>query len=369
MNVLPNRVGTGKQALARNGANKNTQRLAPIVRITASTKLAPTDIVELGKSGVKVPCVGLGVWSWGDRSGYWGYEKEYGKNQSRDAYNAALKSGLTFIDTAEVYGFGKSEEFVGDFMQETGTKEPTDIQVATKFAPLPWRLSSSSVPLALKASLERMRLPRTSLYMQHWPGFFFNAFSNDAYIEGLAACKQQDLCDAIGVSNFNAERTRKAAARLGQSGIPLASNQVQYSLLYRAPETNGVMEACRESGTTLVAYSPLCQGLLTGKYAVGGPRPFGPRSALFSDQRRREVEPLISLLQAIGKERQKTPAQISINWCVCKGTLPIPGAKDAKQMEDIAGAIGWRLSDGEMAELDKFSSGIPASTGAPFEKW
>ncbi|GFH26223.1 HTH araC/xylS-type domain-containing protein, partial [Haematococcus lacustris] len=95
------------------------------------------------------------------------------------------------------------------------------------------------------------------------PGFFFNTFSNDAYLEGLASVKNTGLADAIGVSNFNAQRVRHASKVLAKSGVPLASNQVQYSLLYRAPERNGVLEACREAGTTLVAYSPLCQGLLT----------------------------------------------------------------------------------------------------------
>lgn len=93
--------------------------------------------------------------------------------------------------------------------------------------------------------------------MQHWPGFFLNAFSNDAFLEGLVRCRQQGLCQAVGVSNFNAQRLRAAHRRLAQDGVPLASNQVQYSLVYRGPERNGVLETCRELGVTLVAYSPL----------------------------------------------------------------------------------------------------------------
>jgi aryl-alcohol dehydrogenase-like predicted oxidoreductase len=135
------------------------------------------------------------------------------------------------------------------------------------------------------------------------------------------------LADAIGVSNFNAQRVKATSLRLQQAGIPLASNQVQYSLLYRTPERNGVLEACREQGTTLVAYSPLCQGLLTGKYVEQGAKPFGPRKFLFSDSRIREIQPLISAMQAISEERGgKSLAQIAINWCICKGTVsPCPG--------------------------------------------
>lgn len=312
--------------------------------------------------------MGVGAWSWGDRSGYWGYGTEYGKEESRGAYKALMEAGLTFIDTAEVYGFGKSEEFLGEFMKEAPAECPSPI-MATKFAPQPWRLGAGDVPTALKASLSRLQLQSIALYMIHWPGFALNAFSNDAYLEGLAACAQQGLCQAVGVSNFNQDRTRKAGKFLESKGLCLASNQVQYSLLYRAPETNGVMEACREYGTTLVAYSPLCQGLLTGKYQPAGQKPSGPRGFLFNDNRIREVLPLLSVLKAIGDERGKSMAQVSLNWTICKGALPIPGVKNVKQLEEVVGSVGWRLTEGEVAELDKISARTPAGTGAPFENW
>lgn len=310
--------------------------------------------------------MGIGAWAWGDRSGYWGYGTEYGKEESRETYKALLQEGLTFIDTAEVYGFGKSEEFLGEFMKETPS--PPAI-IATKFAPLPWRQTPDSVVLALKASLKRLQLKSLDLYMIHWPGFLLNAFGNENYVEGLARCREQGLCKAVGVSNFNANRVRNAAKKLEGRGTCLASNQVQYSLLYRAPETNGVLEACRESGTTLVAYSPLCQGLLTGKYKVGGTKPVGPRANFFTDSRLRDIEPVLAVVRAVAAENNKSMAQVSLNWCLCKGVLPIPGAKSVKQLQEIAGAVGWRLSEGEVAELDKASSKISAGLGAPFENW
>uniref|UniRef100_A0A7S3VNR4 NADP-dependent oxidoreductase domain-containing protein n=1 Tax=Dunaliella tertiolecta TaxID=3047 RepID=A0A7S3VNR4_DUNTE len=329
--------------------------------------LAPEDIRTLGNSELRVPCVGIGSWQWGDKWGFWGYDNEYSKKECGEAYEAAVRSGLTFIDTAEVYGFGLSEEFLKEYMQKAGNKEPVDIQVATKYFPLPWRLTSSSVPDALRASLARLGLPRISLYQQHWPGLGLNSLLNDAYIDGLAQCKQQGLCDAVGVSNFNTQRTRNAAKRLGNAGVPLASNQVMYSLLYRAPESNGLMEACRENGVTLIAYSPLAVGLLTGKYTPGGATPYGPRALLFDYDRRLKVQPLVDLLQAIGNERQKTPAQVALNWCICKGALPIPGVKNARQAEECAGALGWRLSEGEVMELDRVSAGLPQIPGVTLE--
>lgn len=154
--------------------------------------------------------IGVGAWSWGDRSGYWGWEKDYGRADNEDAYRALMDSGLTFIDTAEVYGFGKSEELLGEFMRATDTK-PT---ICTKYAPQPWRFTADSVVGACKASLGRLGVPSVALYIQHWPGFALNAFSNDAYLEGLAQCHAQGLCDAVGVSNFNASRLREAHAKL-----------------------------------------------------------------------------------------------------------------------------------------------------------
>ena len=306
--------------------------------------------------------MGIGAWSWGDRSGYWaGWTKE----GSKEAYTASLKYGLDFIDTAEVYGFGQSEEFLGEFMKQTNT---TPV-VATKFAPLPWRQTPDSLVDACKASLQRLGINKMGLYIQHWPGFFLNAFANDAYLEGLARSAEQNLTTAVGVSNFNATRVANAARVLQGRGTCLSSNQVQYSLLYREPEKNGVWEACQEHGVTLVAYSPICQGLLSGKYSKNNP-PQGPRRAFFTDSRFSEIETLLSLMKAVGKEHgDKTSTQVALNWVLCKGGLPIPGAKSGGQVEELAGAVGWRLSDGEVAELDAISSRLPSSSGAPFEKW
>ncbi|GAB4818007.1 hypothetical protein N2152v2_005053 [Parachlorella kessleri] len=310
--------------------------------------------------------VGLGAWSWGDRTGYWAVDVKGDKGNNQAAYEAAISAGITMIDTAEVYGFGLSEQYLGDFIAATGTKP----EVATKYAPLPWRLTRGSVPKACKSSLKRLQQDKLGLYMQHWPGFFGpNYFCNDAFINGLGDCLDEGLCKAVGVSNFNAKRVQKASKILEGRGLCLASNQVQYSLMYRAPETNGVLEACREAGTTLIAYSPLCQGLLTGKYSPEN-KPKGGRAGFYKEENFRGVQVLLDLMGKIGEERGgKSKVQIAINWCLAKDVLPIPGAKNARQVDDIAGALGWRLSDAEVAELDEVSSKIPRATGAPFENW
>jgi len=323
------------------------------------------DLVQLGKTDLKVSALGIGAWSWGDRSGYWGYGNGYDKADTQKAYEATIASGVNFIDTAEVYGFGMSEEFLGEYMRLT-TTSPI---VATKFAPLPWRFKADDVVSACKDSLRRLQLEKMGLYMIHWPGFALQAFSNEAFVDGLAMCKEQGLCDAVGVSNFNAERLLSASEQLGRRGIVVASNQVQYSLMYRAPETNGVLGACREKGITLVAYSPLAQGILTGKYTKSN-RPTGPRAATFSDARIESVQPLLSLMRDIGTAHgNKTPSQIALNWNICKGTLPIPGAKNVDQLAEAAGALGWRMDDAEVTALDEASSRVLPFPGAPFENW
>ncbi|GFR47566.1 hypothetical protein Agub_g9291 [Astrephomene gubernaculifera] len=365
------RAGSKPTAAAHRLALKRCITVRTCATPSPQVELSPMDMTTLGKTDVRVPVMGVGAWSWGDRSGYWGYGREYGKDESSGTYKALMDAGLTFIDTAEVYGFGKSEEFLGEFMAAQRRSQPGSPLpvVASKFAPLPWRFSSDSVVAAARASLARLRLSRMDLYMQHWPGYGPQYFCNDAFLDGLAECQQQGLCRAVGVSNFTADRVRGAVARLGARGVPLASNQVQYSLLYRAPETNGVLEACREAGVTLVAYSPLAQGLLTGKYTPGGPRPSGPRGLLFSESRLRELEPLLGALRAVAEERGKSMTQVALNWVICQGALPIPGAKTEAQLAQLAGALGWRLSEGELAELGAAAARVPPGPGFPVENW
>eukprot|EP01025_Chloroclados_australasicus_P008514 TRINITY_DN13037_c0_g1_i1.p1 TRINITY_DN13037_c0_g1~~TRINITY_DN13037_c0_g1_i1.p1 ORF type:complete len:391 (-),score=22.58 TRINITY_DN13037_c0_g1_i1:216-1319(-) len=332
---------------------------------TRITEMLPKETIRLGKSKLEVSNIGVGAWSWGDRSGYWGYGSDYTKNDNLNAYVSVLESGINFIDTAEVYGFGQSEEFLKDFMTQTNTSPI----IATKFAPLPWRYTEDSVVSALRSSLIRLGLSSVGLYMIHWPGFFLNMFSNDEYVKGLAKCVDLGLAEAVGVSNFNAQRVLASHKILQERGVVLASNQVQYSLLYRTPEKNGVLESCNEVGVTLVAYSPLCQGLLTGKYKPGN-GPSGQRKLTYSDEQLRQIEPLIQLMREIGEQHGgKTPAQVALNWCVCKGVLPIPGVKNRRQVEETAGAFGWRLTKQEQMDLEKASDKIPTSVGAPFENW
>ena len=366
-------------AVARASPSKRVRRVAvrasaePSTTSTASPASPASDRVRLGTSDLVVSATGVGAWAWGDRSGYWTDDWKGQRRENLEAYETLLRSGVDFIDTAEVYGFGKSEELLAEFAKDVGTSTGTTPALATKFAPIPFRWSAEDVPKALEASLKRLGAKKVALYMQHWPAFGFGADGcNERFLEGLCLCYERGLCDAVGVSNFSANRVKAAARKFEARGVPFASNQIQYSLVYRAPELDtGVIEACREHGVTPVAYSPMAQGLLTGKYsaAAAAPSVKGPRGGIFTESRLSDVEGLIRTLREVGDVHGKTPAQVAVNYCMAKGTVPIPGAKNASQAASVAGCLGWRVSEAEKQALEKAAAMAPKSPGAPFEKW
>ncbi len=229
------------------------------------------------------------------------------------------------------------------------------VVVATKFFPFPWRWRRAGLLRALRGSLKRLSLDRVDLYQIHWP---YPPVPLETWMAGLADAVDAGLARAVGVSNYNPDQTRRAHAALAERGVPLVSNQVQYSLLHREPEHNGLFDVCRELGVTLIAYSPLAMGVLTGKYTPDNPPP-GIRGRRYRRDYLAQVQSLIALLREIGEAQGGlTSAQVALNWVICKGAVPIPGAKNADQAQENVGALGWRLSDEEVAALDAASDGL-----------
>ncbi|NJK99128.1 MAG: aldo/keto reductase [Spirulinaceae cyanobacterium SM2_1_0] len=309
-------------------------------------------MATLGKQGPTVSALGIGTWAWGDTF-FWNYGKQYGAEQVRAAFEAAITAGITFFDTAEIYGFGKSESLLGEFCQQS----PAAIDIATKYGPAPWRWRGEDVRDALSSSLERLQLTRATLYQVHWPFAFL--MSQETLMNALADAVQSGQIAAVGVSNYSAAQLREAHSLLAKRGIPLAVNQMQYSLLHRDIERNGVLTAARELGITILAYSPLAQGLLTGKYDPENPQsPDGARrlDSRFSARGLQKIAPLLRLLRQLGDRYTKTPAQVALNWLVAQGdVIPIPGAKNAQQATQNAGALGWSLTPEEVAQLEQAS--------------
>jgi len=315
--------------------------------MTAAATGAPSRV--LPGTDIFLPPMGLGTWAWGDRA-TWGmgtYDRTYGFETIREAYARSVAAGVTLLDTAELYGNGESERIIGRLLRED--REHRDrVIVATKFMPYPWRLRLGSALLAaLCASLDRLQLPFVHLYQIHGP---VSLRSHEAMADALARARDAGLAKAVGVSNYSEKEVRAIHAALARRGVPLATNQIEYSLLRTAPEKTGLLRACQELGVIVLAYSPLAQGRLTGKYGPGNPPP-GKRQ--FSAYPMEEVEPVLAELRRIGAAQGKTPAQVALNWLVCKGTIPIPGAKNGAQAEQNAGALGWSLAPAEVEALDR----------------
>jgi aryl-alcohol dehydrogenase-like predicted oxidoreductase len=311
-----------------------------------------TDRIRLGRTDLEVPRLGVGAMTWGSPSGRsrWGpaklaYGGTPGPEEERRAFEASLSAGVDLFDTAAMYSGGASERRVGELAGGKG------VVIATKFPP-GWRSKAEVLPEALDQSLFRLRRSTIDLYQHHFPS---RRISIPALMGFMADAVDAGKVRAVGVSNYSAQQLRTAHAALAERGIPLASNQVEYSLLHRAPEVNGVLDACGELGITLIAYQPLAQGVLTGKYRPGD-RPTGIRR--FGRYYRRDglknAQPVVALLQEIGQRYSRTAAQVALRWLIQKeNILPIPGAKNGRQAASNAEALSFTLVAGEIEALDQ----------------
>jgi aryl-alcohol dehydrogenase-like predicted oxidoreductase len=295
--------------------------------------------ITLGRSSLQVSPLGVGTNTWGTGA--------VAGPSLQSTFEAALDLGIDFFDTAEIYNSGNSERSLGQFLQS----EKRAVQVASKFFPFPWRLRKRDLAAALCNSLERLGRERIDLYMIHFP---VPPVPLETWMDALADAVVAGLVRAVGISNCDAAQTRRAHAALAKRGIPLASNQVEYSLLRRRAERQGLLDVCRELGVTLVAYRPLSSGLLSASFSPDN-RPAFIRGRYYSRNYLRRISPLVKKVGEIAAAHGKTVSQVALNWVICKGALPIPGAKSPGHLAENAGALGWRLSPGELADLDRLS--------------
>jgi aryl-alcohol dehydrogenase-like predicted oxidoreductase len=312
------------------------------------------DSYTLAGTDVSIPLLGVGTWAWGDRStwGMGGYDADLTMASIEGAWDASIDAGVTLFDTAEVYGGGESERIIGQLRHRDPVRAAS-VVLATKFMPSPWKVSVRSALLkSLRASLARLDAPSVELYQIHGP---ISLRSHAALADALAAAHGAGLVKAVGVSNYSAKETRSMAAELDKRGLKLATNQIEFSLLRRAPETGGLLATCAELGVVPLAYSPIGQGRLTGKYSAAHPPP-GKRN--FSKHPMDVVDGVVARLRTIGEKHEgKTPSQVALNWIIAKGAVPIPGAKSSAQAQENAGALGWRIDDDDLAMLDEAALG------------
>ena len=306
--------------------------------------------IPLGKTAINISAIGLGLMQWGDIKLPDKPDAQDDK-EIREAFKVTLGAGINFFDTAEMYGNGRSEIHLGKCLKEISS----DIVVATKFMPFPWRLTKGELRSALLRSLKRMGLTHVDLYQMHWP---FPPISIKAWMDAMSDVVADGLIRAVGVSNYSTDQTTIAFEALDKHHIPLASNQVKYSLLDRHPERSGLVELCKKLDITIIAYSPLEKGILTGKYTPNNV-PSGFRSWRYNKTYLTKVEPLMNALHEIGEAHASmAPTKVALNWLICKGVVPIPGSRNMMQAQENAGSLGWRLSDEDVNMLDKISDEV-----------
>jgi aryl-alcohol dehydrogenase-like predicted oxidoreductase len=309
----------------------------------------------LGKTGIEVTPIGLGVMQFSGGGGMMGMMfPVLSQEKKTEIVRAALEGGINWFDTAEMYGRGRSERGLANALKALG-KGDDEVVVATKWFPI-FRMAGS----ILRTIDDRIHyLDGYSIdnYMVHQPWGFS---SPEDEMDAMADLVEAGKIRSVGVSNFGVERMRRAHAALGKRGLPLAVNQMQYSLLHRRIETNGVLDAAKELGVTVIAYTPLAQGVLTGKYhqdpELIDRKPFPRRKML-----QRGIErsrPLIDAMLEIAPKYGATPGQIALNWVITfqgETVVAIPGATRVQHAAESAGAMKFRLSDEEMTRLDELS--------------
>jgi len=313
----------------------------------------PEATTTLGRSDVRVSRLGVGAMTWGDPSGVarfhpakLAYGGPAGIAEERAALEASLAAGVTLFDTAAMYSFGAAERRLGELARGH------ELQVATKF-PAGMRAAAVDLPATLETSLARLGRASVDLYMHHYPS---SRVPIPRLMNLMADAVEAGKIRAVGISNYSADQLRVAHAALAERGIPLASIENGYSLLDRRVETNGVLDACRELGVTLIAYQPLASGALTGKYADGNP-PSGLRRFMvrhFRGSGRTAAALVVARLREIGDRHAKTPAQVALRWLIEQGdVIPIPGAKNGRQAAANAEALAFRLTWDEIDELER----------------
>jgi aryl-alcohol dehydrogenase-like predicted oxidoreductase len=299
----------------------------------------------------RVSRIGLGTWQFGSRD--WGYGSSYASQEAHAIVRRALEQGVTLFDTAEIYGFGRSERILGQALGE----DRDSAFLATKIFPvLP---VAPVVEQRAVASANRLGVRRIDLYQVHQPNLVVR---DGTIMRGMRALQRVGLVGEVGVSNYSLGRWRAAEAALGDRVV---SNQVQYSLAVRGPERD-LLPFAETTGHVVIAYSPLAQGMLSGQYHRGR-RPTNPiRSAnpLFLPENLERAGDLIATLREVADAHSATPAQIALAWAIHRpAVVAIPGASSVAQLESNVTAADIDLTDGEYQALNAASARFRPVTG------
>ncbi len=303
----------------------------------------------LGASGLCVGAIGVGTWQWRAAAASGGPDGR-APSDIPGAYAAALDAGADFLDTAEIYGRGQSERLIGALR----AGDPRPAVVATKYFPALRRWRLGCVDAAIDASLARLGVDQIDLYQVHWP---HGPIPHRRLLLRLARAVHDGRLRGLGVSNFTAAQMRRAQALLAAEGVPLTSNQVAYSLLRRAPETNGVLDACHELGVTLIAYSPLAQGVLTDSAGAESRR---QRSRGFARvlgvPAPNQAAAVLAAARRVGQAMGASVSQVALAWTLRDPlVLPIVGVRTPAHAAASLQAAHLTLAADARRDLDAAS--------------
>jgi len=311
---------------------------------------------RLGRTEIEITPIGLGTWQFAGGKGFdslvW---QNVTDDETDEIITKVLEGGVNWFDTAEAYGMGRSERRLALALQSAGAAS-RDITIATKWMPL-FR-TAASLGQNIDIRINCLRPYPVGLFQIHQP---IALSSVKAQMDAMANLVDAGKIQAVGISNFPAPMMRRAHAALASRGIPLASNQVKVSLLNRRIETLGVLKAAKELGMTIIAWSPLEMGVLTGKFhkdpSLLNNRPIGRR--MFMRIQLRRSRNLIGTLEEIAAANGVTPAVVALSWLVNfygETVVAIPGASKVSQVEQNLQALELRLSEREMSRIDELSS-------------
>jgi aryl-alcohol dehydrogenase-like predicted oxidoreductase len=310
----------------------------------------------LGKTNIQITAIGLGTmeFSGGGRGMISSAFPKLGQDEKNAIVKAALEGGINWFDTAELYGGGFSEATLTTALKSAG-KNDQDVVVATKWWPI-FR-TARNIARTIADRIQCLDGYTIGLYMVHQP---FSFSSVEAEMAAMADLVEAGKIRSVGVSNFNARQMRRAHQALKARGLSLAANQVLYSLLNRSIEKNGILDTAKELGITIIAYTPLASGLLTGKFHQQ-PELMQAKPWFYRANLRRGLDrsrPLVATLAELGGKYQATPAQVALNWVIHahgETIVTIPGATKVRHAQESATAMRFRLSADEITQLNELS--------------
>lgn len=319
---------------------------------------------RLGKSELFLTPLGLGTWQFSKRNNLAGkFWSTLSDEESYDIIETSFKNGINWYDTAELYGGGESERTLTRGLQKAGI-DNNEVVVATKWWPVfRW---ASNILKTIEQRKEALKPYTISLHQVHMP---FSFSSTKAEMQKMKQLVEQGDIKYIGVSNFSADKMKRAYEELDKHGLKLISNQVRYSLLDRKIEKNGILKTANDLGVSIIAYSPLAQGVLTGKYhqdpaLIKGKKGFRKMLPAFKRSKLEKTKPLVDLLEKVAHKYESTPAQVSLNWLINyhgENVFAIPGASNTKQAESNANAMKLEIDSEDINKIAELSAKVLSS--------